>query len=98
MSADARARIRNYVARLDERRATLAREVEDDVARVRGLSLEARGDLVARVCRSAWAILRSRADVTAVVARREEPARDFAQKWAVLMNRGRAARTGAPRG
>jgi len=85
-------RTRAYVARLDQARATLAAEVEPDVAPVRHLSLAQRGEWVARACASAWAILRARPDAAAVLARRECPAPDFDHKWRILAARFRSQR------
>jgi hypothetical protein len=87
-----RDRTREYVARLDQARATLAAEVEGDVAPVRHLSLEERGEWVARACASAWAILRSRPDAAAVLAWRDRPAPDFEDKWRALTVRFRGRR------
>jgi hypothetical protein len=86
-------RTRAYVARLDRARATLAEEIEPDIAPVRGLSLDERGDWVARACASAWAILRSRPDAAALLARREQPAPDLEEKWKSLSARLRACRS-----
>lgn len=88
----ARDRTRAYVARLDRARATLADEVEPDVAPVRPLSLEQRGEWVARACASAWAILRERPDAAVLLARREPPAPDLPATWRALMARFRARR------
>jgi hypothetical protein len=87
-----RDRTRAYVARLDRARATLADEVEPDVAPVRPLSLAEHGEWVARACASAWAILRARPDAAALLVRREPPAADFDAKWRTLTARFRAAR------
>jgi len=87
MTADEHERTRQYIARLDQSRATLAEEVEPDAAPVRHLSLEQRGDLVARLCASAWAILRSREDFPGIVAQRELPAPDYLDKWRTLSAR-----------
>lgn len=83
--------IRTYVARLDHKRATLASELEDEIAPVRALSFAERGAWVASVCRSAWAILRSRQDMHEVLAIRESPAPDFEEIWGGLMARRKAA-------
>jgi hypothetical protein len=83
---------RTYVARLDQARATLADEVEPDVAPVRHLSLDERGEWVARACASAWAILCARPDAAAVLSRRERPAPDFETKWRALTARFRSQR------
>lgn len=52
--------MRAFVARLDQRRRSLAEEVEEDVAPARAMSLEERGRVLESVCRDAWAILRAR--------------------------------------
>jgi hypothetical protein len=92
MTSDGRERARRYVEELDRRRRTLAAELEDEVAPVRHLSLEKRGEWVASACRGAWAILRSRADVERIVQQPEPPAPDLPEIWARLMGRQRAIR------
>lgn len=92
MGNSGRVRTAAFVARLDRARDTLANEVEPDVAPVRQLSLDERGDWVARACASAWAILRARPDKAKVLARREPPAADFDDKWRALTARFRAQR------
>ena len=94
MSDGVRERTREYIARLDRARSTLADEIEPDVAPVRGLSLEERGEWIARLCASAWAVLRSRSDFPAVVQHQEPPAPDFHDKWIALNARYRASRPG----
>ena len=89
-----RERMRCYVRRLDAARRSLAQEVADDVEPVRRLSLSERGEWIASVCRSAWAILASRPDAVAVLGTRDRPAPDFVAKWSALMAR---RRTGAAR-
>ncbi|MSP63651.1 MAG: hypothetical protein EXR72_25565 [Myxococcales bacterium] len=78
-----------YVEALDARRGTLVEEVEEDIAPYRGLSMEERGERLAAVCRSAWAILRARPDFARVAAYRDPPAADFAERWRTLMERRR---------
>jgi len=85
MAGSGDARTRRYVERLDARRRTLADEVEDDVAPVRGLTLRQRGEWIASACRSTWDILRAREDARRVVDHVDAPAPDFAAKWAALM-------------
>ena len=92
MSLEGREKVRRYVARLDRQRATLAEELADEVAQVHGLTLAERGEWIASVCRSAWAILRSRPDLTEVVGRRDLPAPDYDQIWRNLTARHLAAR------
>jgi hypothetical protein len=89
-------RVRRYVDRLDAARRTLACEVEDDVAPVRGLTMQERGAWVASVCRAAWAILRARPDAAKVVGWQDPPAPDLTERWRALMARQRAARPGTP--
>jgi hypothetical protein len=83
------ARTRRYLARLDASRRTLAHEVEDDVAPVRALTMQERGEWIASACRSTWDILRSRPDAQRVIDFVDPPAPDFAPKWAALMARQR---------
>jgi hypothetical protein len=90
MTAGERERTRQYILRLDRARATLAEEVEPDVAPVRNLTLEERGHLVARLCASAWAILRSRGDFPRVLDQRDPPAPDYLEKWRAMNTRLRA--------
>jgi hypothetical protein len=87
MDPTGRQRTSEYVARLDRSRETLAEEVEPDVEAVRHLTLDQRGDWVARACASAWMILQSRPDRTEVLSRREPPAADFDDKWRALRAR-----------
>ncbi len=92
VTGDERERVRRYVASRDRERATLAAELEDEIAPVRGLTFEQRGDWIVSVCRSAWAILRSRSDFADIVARPDPPAPDFLDLWRRLMLRQRAMR------
>jgi hypothetical protein len=90
MTAGEQEHTRQYILRLDRARATLAEEVEPDVAPVRDLSLEERGQLVARLCASAWAILRSRGDFPRQIEHRDPPAPDYPEKWRAMNARFRA--------
>lgn len=87
MTPDQRERTRQYVARLDAQRATLVDELADEVAQVRGLSMVERGEWVASVCRSAWAILRSRPDGAEIARHRDPPASDYEEIWRRLATR-----------
>ena len=87
MTREERERTRAYISRLDRARATLADEVEPDAAPVRQLSLDRRGELIVRLCASAWTILRSRQDFPDIVRRSEPPAPDYLDKWRVLNER-----------
>lgn len=51
-----------FLAAIDARRRSLREEVEDDVAPLRGLTIEERGKILESVCRDAMAILRARPD------------------------------------
>lgn len=93
MSPEEREKVRRYVARLDRQRLTLADELADEVAQVQGLSLAERGEWIASVCRSAWAILRSRPDLSEVVGRRDPPAPDYPHIWRTLAARQRQRRS-----
>ena len=94
IEGDAADHTRRFVARLDARRRTLAEEVEDDVAPVRGLSLDERGQWIASVCRSAWSILRARADAQCVIDSVDSPAPDLASTWTALMAKHRRVSSG----
>ena len=83
--------MRRYVARLDAARDTLARELEDEIAPLRGLSLEERARWVAGACAAAWTIARTRPDFAEIVSAQEPPSADFDEKWAALMARRRRA-------
>ncbi len=81
--------VRLYVAGLDARRRTLAIEIEDDVALVRDLTLQQRGEQIANLCSSAWSILRARPDFATIVRDKELPAPDLLARWTLLMQRRR---------
>jgi hypothetical protein len=91
MTGKERERTKQYALRLDRARVTLADEVEPDAAPVRDLSLDQRGDLVARLCASAWEILRSRDDFPATLDQREPPVVHYPAKWRVMHDRLRRA-------
>ena len=61
-------RTARFLERLERQRRTLAEEVEDDVAPLRGLSVKERGEVLASVCRDTMAILRARPDGAAVLS------------------------------
>jgi hypothetical protein len=64
---------------------TLRDEVEDDVAQLRGLSLEQRGRILESVCRDAMAILRARPDFEEAVQRRDPRSAESMQTWLRLV-------------
>ena len=65
------ARARRFLEHLDAQRKTLRDEVEDDVAGLRGLSLEERGKILESVCRDAMAIIRARPDAEAALQQQD---------------------------
>lgn len=81
-------RTRAFVRALDARFATLASEVEEDVADYRGLTPEQNDAVVSSLARSALEILRARADFAEAMAEQEPPAADYDS----LMRRLRAKR------
>jgi hypothetical protein len=87
-------RVERFVALRDRARRTLAAELEEELAPIRGMSLEEKGDWVVRTCRSAWAILRSRPDGGRVIAERESPAPDYPAIWRRLARRRPGASSG----
>ncbi len=90
MDAAERERVRQYVARLDRQRETLATELEAELAPVRRLSLTERGQWVADVCAAAAAIVAARPGRSPATDLDEPPAPDFPEKWQALMARYRA--------
>ncbi len=76
--------LRRYLANLDARRGSLRDEVEDDVAPLRGRSLEERARILESVCRDAWAILRARSDFERAVDFRQARSQEAEETWARL--------------
>jgi hypothetical protein len=77
---------------LDERRRSLAEEVEDDVAMLRPLSLEERGKILESVCRDAMAILRARPDSESALQQRDPRSPEALALWQSLVDRYRHGR------
>jgi hypothetical protein len=77
---------------LQKARRSLADEVEPDIAPMRGLTPEQRGDLFAAVCHAAWAMLRSRPDFPAAAEYADPLPADFEAKWSALVERRRVQR------
>lgn len=86
MSSD---RTANFLKRLDERRRSLREEIEDDIAPLRGLSLEEKGKILESVCRDAMAILRARPDFEQALARQDPRSQDSLDTWLQLVKRYR---------
>jgi hypothetical protein len=78
-----------FLANLAERRRSLRDEVEDDIADLRGLSLEERGRILESVCRDAVAILRARPDAEAAMAWQDPRSEESEQTWRALVARFR---------
>jgi hypothetical protein len=87
MAADVAAK---YLKRLDERRASLSAEIEDDIAPLRGLSLDERGQILESVCRDAMAILRARPDFESAVQSRDARDEESLATWLRLVAKYRA--------
>lgn len=83
------ARTANFLKRLDERRGSLREEIEDDIAPLRGLSLEEKGKILESVCRDAMAILRARPDFEQALARQDPRSQDSLDTWLRLVKRYR---------
>jgi hypothetical protein len=66
---------------------TLRDEVEDDVAHLRGLTLEQRGWIVESVCRDAMAILRARPDFEQAVQQRDPRSPESMETWLRLVEK-----------
>lgn len=90
MNADDRERVRQYIAQLDRARATLAEELDAELAPVRHLTLAERGRWVASACEAAATIFRARRSLSPASDLDEPPAPDFQEKWQALMARHRA--------
>jgi hypothetical protein len=86
-SAGRNDRVRRYLARLDHARASLADELAEDVAMLRGVGLSDRGRWVASACAAADAILRARKRMGLTAELDEPPAPDFFEKWRRLRQR-----------
>lgn len=83
------ARSAEFLKRLEQRRKTLRQEIEDDIAPLRGLSLEQRGALVESVCRDTAAILRGRPDFAQALQAQEPRSEESLQTWLRLVKRYR---------
>lgn len=83
--------VQRFVERLDQRRSSLAAELEETLVLARGLTPGERDrDLVA-VVRAGWEILMSRPDAEKVLAWQDPPAADFPELWRRLVERQRAS-------
>ena len=92
MTTDDREKTRRYVERLDARFRTLRDEVEEDVARIRGLSADEVDRRLAALVQSAWRVLEELPDEERRrLLARDPPAPDFATTWQRLVERKRAA-------
>jgi hypothetical protein len=70
-------RTRQFVKKLDARYASLAAEVEEDVADYRQLTPDENDAVVSGLARSAMEILRSRPDFAEAMAETDPPAPDY---------------------
>lgn len=86
MSAD---RTANFLRRLEERRRSLSEEIEDDIAPIRGLTLEERGKILESVCRDAMAILRARPDFLSALAHQDARSTESLETWRCLVKKYR---------
>lgn len=82
MSVD---RAAHFLQHLDQRRSSLREEIEDDIAGLRGLSLEARGKILESVCRDAMAILKGRPDFEQAIARQDTRSPESLATWIRLV-------------
>jgi hypothetical protein len=85
-------RSKAFLEHLASRRRTLREEVEDDVAPLRGLSLEERAKILESVCRDAMAILRARPDFEQALRHRDPLSEESARTWKQLVDRYRVHR------
>ena len=82
-------RAANFLKRLEERRRSLSDEIEDDIAPLRGLTLEERGKLLESVCRDAMAILRARPDFLSALAHQDARSAESLETWRRLVKQYR---------
>ena len=83
------ARARRFLEHLDAQRKTLRDEVEDDVAALRGLSLDERGKILESVCRDAIAIIRARPDAEAALQQQDPRSPESVALWQSLVDKYR---------
>jgi hypothetical protein len=83
-------RAANFLRRLEQRRSSLREEIEDDIAPLRGLSLDERGKILESVCRDAMAILRARPDFERAMAHQDPRSPESLSTWLQLVKRYRA--------
>lgn len=93
LTDEERQRTRRWVAQLDADRATLADEVEADVAQYRDMTPEQANRLRIGVVEGSWAMLQSQPDKQKVLDYRDPPAPDFERVWQRLVEQGRALRS-----
>jgi len=84
------ARAAQFLRHLEARRTTLRDEIEDDIAPLRGLTLEERGRILESVCRDAMAILRARPDFETAVQYRDPLSEESRETWQRAVQRYRA--------
>ena len=85
-------RAANFLERLERQRRTLREEIEDDIAPLRGLSLEERGRILESVCRDAMAILRARPDFERAVQWHDPRSKESLQTWLAAVKQYRHGR------
>jgi hypothetical protein len=79
-----------YLEQLEARRRSLRDEVEDDVANLRGLTLELRGKIVESVCRDAMAILEARPDFKQAIQHQDPRSPESMATWLRLVKEHRS--------
>lgn len=65
-------------------------EIEDDIAPLRGLTLEERGRILESVCRDAMAILEGRPDFQQALAHQDPRTEESRQMWQRAVSKYRA--------
>lgn len=82
-------RSKAFLEHLESKRRTLRDEVEEDVAPLRGLSLDERAKILESVCRDAMAILRGRSDFEQAVRHQDPLSEDSLRTWKRLVDKYR---------
>jgi hypothetical protein len=79
-----------FLESLAQRRRSLRDEVEEDVAPLRGLSLEERGRILESVCRDAMAIIEARSDAERALQYQDPRSAESRETWQALVDKYRS--------
>lgn len=92
-------RVRRYLDRLDAARARpLAEQLEDDLAPLRGISIEDRARLVKSVCAAARKLIDARADRERILGHQDPLPAESEARWLRLVRQTARSRKAHGRG